>query len=135
MRDKNKDKLESLRAVKTAFTLARTEKKAASELSDEVELKILQKLVKQRKESAAIYREQNRPELAQKEETEAEYISEYLPEQISEEELTSYLKNLIEETGASGMQDMGKVMGRATKELSGKADGKMISGIVRSLLQ
>jgi uncharacterized protein YqeY len=135
MRDKQKDKLEALRAVKTAFTLARTEKSATAELSDEEELKILQKLVKQRKESADIYREQNRPELAEKEEIEAGYISEYLPAQMSEEALTAYLERIIKEMGASGMQDMGKVMGRATTELSGKADGKMISGIVRKLLQ
>ncbi|MGC9341820.1 MAG: GatB/YqeY domain-containing protein [Bacteroidales bacterium] len=135
MREKQKEKLEALRAVKTAFTLAKTEKTAGTELSDDEELKILQKLVKQRKESAVIYREQNRPELAEKEEAEADYISEYLPEQMSEEKLTAYLENLIKEMGASGMQDMGKVMGRATSDLSGKADGKMISGIVRKLLQ
>ena len=134
MKDRQKDKLEALRAVKTAFTLAKTEKGAGSELTDEEEMKIMQKLVKQRKESAEIYSGQNRPELAEKENFEANIISEYLPAKMSEEELTNYLKELIIRIGASGMKDMGKVMGTATSELSGKADGKDISSVVRKLL-
>ncbi|MBE0655867.1 MAG: GatB/YqeY domain-containing protein [Bacteroidales bacterium] len=135
MKDRQKDKLEALRAVKTAFTLARSDKGAGSELTDEEEIKIMQKLVKQRKESAEIYSGQNRPELADKENVEAEYISEYLPEQMSEEDLTSYLQSLVTRLGASEMRDMGRVMGAATAELSGKADGKDISAVVRKLLQ
>ncbi len=134
MKDKHKERLEALRAVKTAFTLAKADKGAASELSDAEEIKIIQKLIKQRKDSAAIYEEQNRSDLSEKENTEAEYISAYLPEQMTEEELKIYLKDLISKLGASGMQDMGKVMGKATSELSGKADGKVISVIVRDLL-
>jgi hypothetical protein len=134
MKERQKEKLEALRAVKTAFTLARTEKSSGTELSESEEVKIIQKLVKQRRDSAAIYSEQSRPELADKENKEADIISEYLPEQMSEEELKDYLKELIQKLGASGMQDMGKIMGKATQELSGKADGKMISGIVRGLL-
>lgn len=134
MKQRQKEKLEALRAVKTAFTLAKTEKGAGAELNNAEELKILQKLVKQRKDSASVYREQNRPELAEKEESEAEVISEYLPGQMSEEEITSYLKKLVADLGAESMKDMGRVMGKASAELSGKADGKMISGIVRQLL-
>lgn len=134
MRDKNKVKLEALRGVKTAFTVARTSKSAEIELSDADEIRIMQKLVKQRKESASIYRENNRPELAEKEEAEVEFIEEYLPAQMSEEEIREILKEIVSESGASGMADMGKVMGLATKKLSGKADGKIISQIVRELL-
>jgi len=135
MKEKQKDKLEALRAVKTAFTLARSEKGATSELSDAEELKIIQKLVKQRKDSATIYIAQKRYDLAEIEEKEAEYIKEYLPGQLTEEELEGYLKELISKLGASGMKDMGRVMNQATTELSGKADGKLISGIVRKYLQ
>jgi len=134
MRDKDKIKLEALRAVKTAFTIARTSKSAELELSDEEEIKIMQKLVKQRKESAAIYSEQNRPELAEKEEAEVLFIEQYLPAQMSEEEIKEILKEIVSESGASGMAEMGKVMGLATKKLAGKADGKIISQIVRELL-
>lgn len=134
MKDKQKDRLEALRAVKTAFTLARSSKGAGSVLEDDEALKIMQKLVKQRKESAEIYNEQGRQDLADKELLEAAVIEEYLPQPMSEEELRKYIRNLIIETGATGMQDMGKIMGRATKELAGKADGKTISGIVRELL-
>lgn len=135
MKEKQKDKLEALRAVKTAFTLAKTDKGAGSELTDEEEIKIMQKLVKQRRESAEIYAGQNRPELAEKEEFEADVISEYLPEKMSEQALIDYLKGLISRLGAEGMKDMGRVMGAATAELSGKADGKEISALVRKLLQ
>lgn len=135
MREKAKDRLEALRAVKSAFMLARTEKGAGSQLTDEEEVKIIRKLVKQRQDSASIYEEQDRPELAEKEMQEAEYISEYLPQQMSESELEIYLKKLVDEMGAEGMKDMGKVMGRATSELAGMADGKRISEIVKKLLQ
>ncbi len=134
MREKARDKLEALRAVKTAFTLAKTEKPAGSELTEEEELKILQKLVKQRRDSATIYREQGRTDLEMKELTEISVIEEYLPESLSEEEITEYIKKLITETGVADMSGMGLIMGRATKELSGRAEGKTISSIVRSLL-
>ncbi|MCK4920830.1 MAG: GatB/YqeY domain-containing protein [Bacteroidales bacterium] len=135
MRDKEKVKLEALRSVKTAFTLARTSTSADSDLSDEEEIKIMQKLVKQRKESASIYTEQNRLELAEKEQVEAEFIEVYLPAQMSAEEVKVILKEIVTESGASSMADMGKVMGMATKKLAGRADGKIISQIVRELLQ
>ena len=131
---REKDKLEALRAVKTAFTLARTSKSADAELSDEDEIKIMQKLVKQRKETAIIYREQNRPELAEKEELEAKILEVYLPAQFSEEEIKAAITEIVNETGATTMADMGKVMGLASKKLAGKADGKVISQIVRGLL-
>lgn len=131
---KEKDKLETLRAVKTAFTLARSEKGVNYVLTEAEELKILQKLVKQRKESAAIYKEQNRPELCEKELLEASIIETYLPAMMDNTELEKYIIRLIAETGAVGMKDMGKVMGLATKELAGKADGKAISETVKKLL-
>jgi uncharacterized protein YqeY len=134
MKDKQKDKLEALRAVKTAFTLARTSKQVGAELDDQEEVKILQKLVKQRGESAQIYREQNRPELAEKEELEAKIISAYLPRQLDESEIRKEIEEVIKSTGASGMADMGKVMGIATKKMAGLADGKVISQIVREIL-
>lgn len=131
---REKEKLEAIRAVKTAFLLARTDKGAGSVLEEAEEVKILQKLVKQRKDSAAIYTEQNRPELAAKELQEASIIEKYLPAQMSEQEITVVVKRIISDSGASGMKDMGKVMGLATKELAGKADGKVISGVVKQLL-
>ena len=130
---KQKDRLESLRAIKTALLLAKTES-ASHELTDDAELKILQKLVKQRKESADIYKAQNRPDLYQKEADEAAIIEEYLPKQLSAEELAPLLKAIITRVGAASPADMGKVMGAATKELAGKADGKMISSMVKDLL-
>lgn len=135
MREKARERLEALRAIKNAFMLARTEKGAGYQLSEEEEIKIIQKLVKQRQDSASIYEEQGRPELAEKELQEAEYIREYLPEQMSEGELNAYLKKLIDETGAEGMKDMGKVMGRASSELAGMAEGKTIAQLVKKLLQ
>ena len=131
---KEKVKLETLRAVKTAFTLARSEKGVDYALTEAEELKILQKLVKQRKESAAIYKEQNRPELCEKELLEASIIETYLPVMMDNTELEGYIKQLIAKTSAAGMKDMGKVMGIATKELAGKADGKAISETVKRLL-
>jgi uncharacterized protein YqeY len=134
MKAKNTLALEAIRAAKTAFILAKSEKGADSVLSAEEELKIIQKLVKQRRESAAIYKEQNRPDLYEKEVAEADVLEKYLPAKISEAELTSIIKAIIERVGAKTPADMGKVMGAASKELAGKADGKEISAIVKQLL-
>ena len=134
MKAKDKVALEAIRAAKTAFVLARAEKGADAVLSSEDELKIIQKLVKQRRESAAIYKEQNRPDLYEKEVTEADVLEKYLPARMSDEELLSIIKAIIERIGAKSPADMGKVMGAATKELAGKADGKEISAKVRQLL-
>lgn len=134
MKAQAKDKLEALRAIKTAFLLAKSDKGATAVLTSDEELKIVQKLVKQRKESADIYKSQNRDDLYQKEIMEAEVISAYLPKQMSEEELTKILKEIIARVGATTQKDMGKVMGIATKELAGKADGKAISAKVKELL-
>jgi uncharacterized protein len=128
------EKLEAIRAVKSAFLLARSDKGAGSVLEEAEEVKIIQKLVKQRKDSAEIYKQQNRPELAEKELKEAAVIEKYLPAQMSEGDIRGVVKRIIAESGASGMKDMGKVMGLATKELAGKAEGKMISSVVKQLL-
>jgi uncharacterized protein YqeY len=130
---KQKDRLESLRAIKTALLLAKTES-GTHDISEDLELKILQKLVKQRRESADIYKTQNRPELYENEVKEATIIEEYLPKQMSEAELVPVLKSIILRIGASSSKDMGKVMGAASKELAGKADGKMIAEKVKELL-
>lgn len=134
MKAKNTLALEAIRAAKTAFILAKSEKGADSVLTAEEELKIIQKLVKQRRESAAIYKEQNRPDLYEKEVSEADVLEKYLPAKMSEAELTAVIKSVIERVGAKSPADMGKVMGAATKELAGKADGKEISAIVKTLL-
>jgi len=126
--------LEALRAAKTAFILARSERGSDTVLSIEEEIKIIQKLVRQRKESAAIYREQKRADLYEKEENEAAVLERYLPARMSDEELENVLKAIIERVGASAPSDMGKVMGAATKELAGKADGREISAKVKQLL-
>lgn len=126
--------LESLRAAKTAFILAKSDKGADSTLTADEEIKILQKLVKQRKESAEIYKTQNRKDLWEKEEAEANVLEKYLPAKMNEEELTKTLKAIIDRVGAKTAADMGKVMGVATKELSGKADGREISAKVKQLL-
>lgn len=131
---KEKVRLEALRAVKSAILLAKTEKGHSENLTTDTELKLLQKQVKQRKESAEIYKQQNRPELAEKEIAEAFVIEEYLPQMMSDEELTAELKKIIEQVGAKAPSDMGKVMGVATKALAGKADGRAISEKVKSLL-
>lgn len=131
---REKEKLEAIRAVKSAFLLARTDKGATAVLEEAEEVKIIQKLVKQRKDSAAIYTEQHRPELAEKELFEAAIIEKYLPAQMSEQEIAAAVKQIIAASGASGIKDMGKVMGLATKELAGKADGKMISIVVKQQL-
>ncbi len=130
---KQKDRLESLRAIKTALLLAKTES-GAHELSADQEMKILQKLVKQRKESADIYKSQNRTDLYENEVKEAGIIEEYLPKQMSEAELIPVLRSIIQRVGATSPKDMGKVMGAATKELAGKADGKMLADKVKELL-
>jgi uncharacterized protein YqeY len=131
---RDKVRLEALRGVKKEFLEAKTAKGGDGELADDAAMKILVKMVKQRKESAAIYVEQNRPELAEEELAQAAVIESYLPKQMSEEELTAALKAIIEKVGATSAKDMGKVMGTATKELAGKADGKAISAKVRELL-
>jgi uncharacterized protein YqeY len=134
MKNKEKEKLEAIRAIKTAFTLAKTEKGSGAELTEDEELKIIQKLVKQRKDSAEIFKGQGRDDLYEKEVSEAKVISVYMPEQLCEEELAAKLAEIISKVGASGPQDMGKVMGMATKELSGKAEGKLIAQKVKELL-
>lgn len=131
---REKVRLEALRGIKKEFLEAKTAKGAGGELSDEMAVKILVKMVKQRKESAKIYEENNRPELAENELAEASVIEEYLPKQLSPEELETALKEIIKEVGAEGPKDMGKVMGVATKKLAGKAEGKMISAKVKELL-
>ncbi|MFV0571342.1 MAG: GatB/YqeY domain-containing protein [Xanthomarina gelatinilytica] len=133
---KNKDQiaLTALRAVKSAILLAQTESGAKEELTEEQELKILQKQVKQRKDSAAVYLEQGREDLAAPELAEAEVISQFLPEALTEEEIEKVVVMTIENIGAEGMKDMGKVIGIVSQELAGKADGKTISNIVRAKL-
>jgi uncharacterized protein len=134
MKTKNTLALEAIRAAKTAFTLARSEKSADHVLTPDEELKIIQKLVKQRRESAAIYKENNRQDLYEKEVAEADVLEKYLPAKMGEAELEKALKEIIAKVGAKSPADMGKVMGVATKELAGKADGKDISAKVKQLL-
>ncbi|MDD6131619.1 MAG: GatB/YqeY domain-containing protein [Muribaculaceae bacterium] len=131
---RDKVRLETLRGVKKEFLEAKTAKGGDGELSDDAAMKILVKMHKQRKESAAIFSQQNRQDLAENELAEAAIIEEYLPKQMSEEELTAALKEIIAQTGASSAKDMGKVMGVATKQLAGKAEGKAISAKVKELL-
>ena len=131
---RDKVRLEALRGIKKEFLEAKTAKGAGGELSDETAMKILVKMAKQRKESAASYAENNRPELAENELAEAAVIEEYLPKQMTEAELTEALERIITETGATGPQDMGKVMGVATKALAGRAEGRLISAKVKELL-
>jgi uncharacterized protein YqeY len=131
---KEKDDLRALRGIKSMILLALSEPGASENLSADVEMKILQKAAKQRADSLTLYRDQNRNDLAEIEEAELEVIKRYLPEQLSGEELEGIVSGIIEKTGASSMKDMGKVMGMASKELAGKADGKTISGIVKKLL-
>ncbi len=134
MLSKDKVKLEALRNVKKFFLEAKTAPGANDTLTDENALKIIMKLVKQGKESARIYAEQDRTDLAEAEMEQVHALESYLPKQMSAEELEAELKKIIEETGAAGMQDMGKVMGIATKALSGKAEGRAISDTVKRLL-
>lgn len=132
---KDKVRLETLRGIKKEFIEAKTAKGSDGTLSDEQATKIMAKMAKQRRETAAIYSEQSRPELAGAELAEAAVIEEYLPKQLSEEELVAELKKIIEQVGATSQKEMGKVMGVASKALAGKADGKAISAKVRELLQ
>jgi uncharacterized protein len=134
MKAKDKVALEAIRAAKTAFILAKAEKGADSVLSPDEEIKIIHKLVKQRRESAAIYKEQNRMDLSEKEVIEADVLEKYLPAKMSDEELTAVLKEIIARLGVKSPSEIGKVMGIATKELAGKADGKEISQKVKQLL-
>ena len=134
MKAKDQMALTALRAVKSAILLAQTESGAAAELTEEQELKLLQKLVKQRKDSAEIYIQQDRQDLAQPELDEAEVISQFLPEALSEEEIEKVVVMTINQIGAEGMKDMGKVMGIVSKQLAGQADGKTISTIVKAKL-
>jgi uncharacterized protein YqeY len=131
---KQPDRLRGLRAIKSALLLARTEKGAAEELTGEAEIKVLQKLIKQRKESADIYKTQNREDLYEIEMEEMRVIEPFLPKQMGHEEIEAYLKDLISRIGATSVKDMGKVMGAANKELAGKADGRTISEVVKQLL-
>jgi uncharacterized protein len=134
LKNKQKERLEALRSVKTALWKVKTEKAADEKLSEEEEIQVLQKQLKQRKESAEIYEQQNRNELAEAERKEAEVIQEFLPRPMSDEELTEAVREIIDEAGATSMKDMGKVMGIANRRLAGKAEGKAIADKVKSML-
>ena len=134
MLEKNKDELTALRSIKSLILLAETEKGGSDTLAGDIENKLLMKAAKQRKESAEIFQKENREDLAKKELIELEIISRYLPKQLSEEEIKTELQKIIAQVGAKTPQDMGKVMGVATKQLAGKADGKLISDLVKKLL-
>ena len=134
MKAKNTVALESLRAIKSEILLAQTKSGASEDLTDDEELKLLQRLVKQRKDSAALYTEQGREDLAAPELAQVEIIAQFLPEQLGEDEIKKIVAELIEKVGATSMKDMGKVMGMASKQLAGKADGKAISIAVKQLL-
>ncbi|MFP4620202.1 MAG: GatB/YqeY domain-containing protein [Bacteroidales bacterium] len=134
LRNKQKERLEALRSIKTALWKAKTDKAADEQLSEEEEIQVLQKQLKQRKESAEIYEQQNRNELAETERKEAGVIQEFLPQPMSDEELTEAIRGIIDEVGATSMKDMGKVMGIANRQLAGKAEGKVIADKVKSML-
>lgn len=134
MKAHDKVRLEALRNIKKNFIEAKTAPGANDQLSDETAMKILAKMVKQGKDTAALYREQNRPDLADEEEAQAAVAEEYLPKQLGDDELEAEVKAVISETGASSMRDMGKVMGIATKRLAGRAEGQRISAVVKKLL-
>ena len=131
---REKDKLNALRAVKAAILLAKTEKGVEGGLTEDAEIKILQKLVKQRKDSYEIYKNQGHEEMANEELFQFEIINTYLPEALDEDEVMEIVKAVVEKTGATTMKDMGKVMGLASKELAGKADNKLVAGIIKKLL-
>ncbi|UIR57216.1 GatB/YqeY domain-containing protein [Sphingobacterium sp. SRCM116780] len=131
---KDANKLRGLRAIKAAILLAKTEKGHTEDLNEETEIKVLQKLVKQRKESAEIYKNQNREDLYTIEVEEQQVIEAYLPQQLSKEEVEKIIKDIISSTGATSVKDMGKVMGAANQQLAGKADGRTISEVVKGLL-
>lgn len=134
MKAKEKEKLEALRAIKAAFLLAKTSKGGDGDISSDEELKIVQKLVKQRKDSAEIYKTNNRAELYEKEMNEISFIEAYLPAQLSEVEIEAGVREIVAKVGASGPQDMGKVMGAASKHFTGKADNKIVAQLVKSVL-
>lgn len=134
MKAKDQNSLTSLRAIKAAILLAQTETGSKEELTEDQEIKLLQKLVKQRKDSAAIFSEQDRADLAESELAQAEVIVAFLPAQLGEDEVTKIIVEIIESTGATGMKDMGKVMGQASAKLAGQAEGKLISSIVKTKL-
>lgn len=134
MKSKNEAALRGLRAIKAAIIIAKTESGAGGVVSEDAEMKMLQKLVKQRKDSLEIFQQQNRADLAQKEIEEITIIEKFLPKQMDAAELKLAIENIVKEVGATGTQDMGKVMGVASKQLAGKADGKSISAVVKELL-
>jgi len=131
---RNKEELEALRGIKSQILLAETEKGGSGDIAQDVEMKLLTKAAKQRKESADIFQKEGREDLAKRELLQLDIINRYLPKQLTEAEITDELKKIIATVGAKGPQDMGKVMGIATKQLAGKADGKLISDIVKKLL-
>jgi uncharacterized protein YqeY len=134
MKSKNEAMLRGLRAIKAEIIKAKTEPGAAGQLTEEAAMKMLQKMVKSRKDSLQIYQEQNRADLAQKEQEEITLIEKFLPAQLGEEQLTAALKEIIAQVGAAGPQDLGKVMGIATKQFAGQADGKVVAALVKQLL-
>ena len=134
MRAKDSLKLEALRAIKSAVLLVKSATAGDVDLTEEEEIKLLQKLVKQRKDSAVIFKEQNRDDLATPEEAQARVIAQFLPDQLSQQEIEQIVDEIVAKTGAQGIKDMGKVMGMASKEMAGKADGKTISTIVKQKL-
>ncbi|MCB0427340.1 MAG: GatB/YqeY domain-containing protein [Mangrovimonas sp.] len=134
MKEKNQEALAALRAIKSEILLTQTETGSKEELTEDQEIKILSKLVKQRKDSAAIFQQQNRTDLSEPELAQAEIISQFLPAQLSEDEIAKVVEEVIAQTGAEGMKDMGKVMGIVNKQLAGQADGKTISTIVKAKL-
>ena len=134
MKEKNQEALAALRAIKSEILLTQTETGSKEELTEDQEIKILSKLVKQRKDSAAIFQQQNRTDLSELELAQAEIISQFLPAQLSEDEIAKVVEEVIAQTGAEGMKDMGKVMGIVNKQLAGQADGKTISTIVKAKL-
>ncbi|MBY0541845.1 MAG: GatB/YqeY domain-containing protein [Sphingobacteriaceae bacterium] len=131
---KDQAKLRGLRAIKAALLLAKTEKGNTDEITEDAEIKILQRLVKQRKESAAIYKEQGREDLFSVEQEEIDVISQFLPQQLGQAEIEKVIARIISETGATSVKEMGKIMGLANKELAGKADGKLIGELVKAQL-
>ncbi|MGC6479044.1 MAG: GatB/YqeY domain-containing protein [Flavobacteriaceae bacterium] len=134
MRAKDQLRLEALRAIKSAILLVKTQSGAEETLTEAQEIQLLQKLVKQRRDSAAIFKEQNRSDLAQPEEDQAAIIAAFLPQQLSVAEVETIVEKIIAETGASSMKDMGRVMGAANQQMAGQADGKTISSIVKNKL-
>jgi uncharacterized protein len=134
MKSKNEASLRALRAIKAEIIKAKTDPGAGGNIDEATEQKFLQKMVKQRKDSIAIFEQQSRTDLAEKEKEELAVIEKFLPKQLSEEEITAAVKQIITDTGATTAADLGKVMGAASKQLAGKADGKIISGIVKQLL-